>query len=114
MPHRNGTVSPATVRPQQMSPTPVMLQNQIEKLQTNKREVPIRNQEIPVQHHQDRRNSYSAADNIRSRMVNKTRTPTFGELQFRYGPDKHHSPSPVPDKDYQKEARQTVVGELSR
>ena len=42
-----------------------------------------------------------------------TKTPTFGELQFRYGKD-YKSPSPVLDRDYQKEARKTVVGELSR
>ena len=61
----------------------------------------------------DRRNSYTAADNIKSRLVNKVKTPTFGELQYRFGKDAK-SPSPVLDKDYQKEARQTVVGELSR
>ena len=117
MPARNGTVSPATVRTTQMSPTPAMLQNQIDRLQTRK-DVPIRNQERPqpppTPSFNDRRNSYSAAENIKARMVNKTKTPTFGELQFRYGNDRTHSPSPVLDKDYQKEARQTVVGELSR
>ena len=103
-----------------MSPTPVMLQNQIEKLQPRKEEVrsvPIRNQVEQQSYprpNYDRRNSYNgAADNIKSRLVNKTKTPTFGELQFRYGKD-YKSPSPVLDKDYQKEARSTVVGELSR
>ena len=116
MPARNGTVSPSTVRTTQMSPTPAMLQNQIDRLQTRK-DVPIRNQERPqpaTPQFNDRRNSYSAAENIKSRLVGKTKTPTFGELQFRYGNERTHSPSPVLDKDYQKEARQTVVGELSR
>merc|ERR1712243_548815 len=92
-----------------------MLQNQIDKMQEKKNEVrnvPIRNQvEPPPTPSFDRRNSYSAAENIKS-LVNKTKTPTFGELQYKYGKDAK-SPSPVLDKDYQKEARSTVVGELS-
>ena len=97
-----------------LAATPSMLQSQLERLQDTSRRPPVRNQEQP-QPGMDRRNSYAApaADNIRSRMVNKTKTPTFGELQFRYGKD-YKSPSPVLDRDYQKEARKTVVGELSR
>ena len=105
-----------------MSPitTPSMLQNQLDKMQQKKEEdrrnVPSRNQmeqQVPMTPSFDRRNSYTAADNIKSRLVNKVKTPTFGELQYRFGKDAK-SPSPVLDKDYQKEARQTVVGELSR
>ena len=116
--NRNSTASPSVVRMgQQSAPQASMLQNQIDKMQAKKdevRSVPIRNQaEPPPTPSFDRRNSYSAAENIKSRLVNKTKTPTFGELQYRYGKDAK-SPSPVLDKDYQKEARSTVVGELSR
>ena len=109
-PARQVTVSPGPG----LAATPSMLQSQLERLQDTSRRPPVRNQEQP-QPAMDRRNSYAApaADNIRSRMVNKTKTPTFGELQFRYGKD-YKSPSPVLDRDYQKEARKTVVGELSR
>ena len=114
----NGRNSPAKFTSGKLSPTPAMLQNQIESLKPKKEEesinIPVRNQINPSY---DRRNSYTAAENIRSRMMPKTKTPTFGELQFRYGKD-YKSPSPAPapvlDKDYQKNARQTVVGELSR
>ena len=112
----NGRNSPAKFASGKLSPTPAMLQNQIESLKPKKEEesinIPVRNQINPSH---DRRNSYTAAENIRSRMMPKTKTPTFGELQFRYGKDyKSPSPAPVLDKDYQKNARQTVVGELSR
>ena len=112
----NGRNSPAKFVSGKLSPTPAMLQNQIESLKPKKEEesinIPVRNQINPSY---DRRNSYTAAENIRSRMQPKTKTPTFGELQFRYGKDyKSPSPAPVLDKDYQKNARQTVVGELSR
>lgn len=74
--------------------------------------MPIRNQSVEEQRPAFQRSSSVAADNIKSRLVNKTKTPTYNDLQHRYG--NKHSPSPVLDKDYQKEARQTVVGELSR
>ena len=122
IPVRNGTASPVTVRNGQMSPitTPTMLQSQLDKMHQRKeedrRKVPSRNQveqQVPMTPSFDRRNSYSASDNIKSRLVSKIKTPTFGELQYRFGKEAK-SPSPVLDKDYQKEARQTVVGELSR
>ena len=111
----NGRNSPAKFASGKLSPTPAMLQNQIESLKPKREEesisIPVRNQINPSY---DRRNSYTAAENIKSRMMPKTKTPTFGELQFRYGKDyKSPSPAPVLDKDYQKNARQTVVGELS-
>ena len=110
----NGRNSPAKFMKQ--SPTSAMLENKIESLKPKREEesinIPVRNQINPSY---DRRNSYTAAENIKSRMMPKTKTPTFGELQFRYGKDyKSPSPAPVLDKDYQKNARQTVVGELSR
>ena len=112
----NGRNSPATFASGQMSPTPAMLKNQMENLRPKREEesinIPVRNQINPSY---DRRNSCTAAENIRSRILPKTKTPTFGELQFRYGKDyKSPSPAPILDKDYQKNARQTVVGELSR
>ena len=116
-PHEvNGRNSPATFASGQMSPTPAMLKNQMENLRPKREEesinIPVRNQINPSY---DRRNSCTAAENIRSRILPKTKTPTFGELQFRYGKDyKSPSPAPILDKDYQKNARQTVVGELSR
>lgn len=86
-----------------------MLQDQLERMQT--RQVPVRNQVVETPRpNLDRRNSYS--DNIKTRLVNKAKTPTFGELQHKFG-NSRHSPSPMSDRDYQKEARQTVVGELS-
>ena len=105
LPARNGTASPL------LSPSPAMLQDQLDRLQT--RNVPVRNQVVAEtpRPSMDRRNSYS--DNIRTRLVSKAKTPTFGELQFRFGSNNRHSPSPLSDRDYQKEARQTVVGELS-
>ena len=112
----NGRNSPAKFMSRKQSPTPTMLENKIESLKVKREDesinIPVRNQINPSY---DRRNSYSAAENIKSRMMPKTKTPTFGELQFRYGKDyKSPSPAPVLDKDYQKNARQTVVGELSR
>ena len=87
-----------------------MLQDQLDRMQS--RQVPVRNQVVPETPRPslDRRNSYS--DNIRTRLVNKAKTPTFGELQYKFSGSRH-SPSPLSDRDYQKEARQTVVGELS-
>ena len=104
LPARNGAASPL------LSPSPAMLQEQLARLQT--RNVPVRNQVVveTPRPSLDRRNSYS--DNIKSRLVSKAKTPTFGELQSRFGSNRH-SPSPLSDRDYQKEARQTVVGELS-
>ena len=93
-----------------------MLQDQLDRIQTRKEEerrnVPVRNQVVveTPRPSLDRRNSYS--DNIKTRLVSKVKTPTFGELQYRFGTNRH-SPSPLSDRDYQKEARQTVVGELS-
>eukprot|EP00090_Calanus_glacialis_P035764 TRINITY_DN61007_c0_g1_i1.p1 TRINITY_DN61007_c0_g1~~TRINITY_DN61007_c0_g1_i1.p1 ORF type:complete len:937 (-),score=246.05 TRINITY_DN61007_c0_g1_i1:81-2597(-) len=127
LPARNSAVSPPTVpygtssnsapRKSQMSPVPTasMLQNQLSQMQnrkTEERQMPIRNQSVEEQRPVFQRSSSVAADNIKSRLVHKTKTPTYNDLQFRYG--NKHSPSPVLDKDYQKEARQTVVGELSR
>ena len=110
LPARNGAASPL------LSPSPAMLQDQLDRMQTRKEEerrnVPVRNQVVAETPRPslDRRNSYS--DNIRTRLVSKAKTPTFGELQSRFGSNRH-SPSPLSDRDYQKEARQTVVGELA-
>jgi len=126
LPGRSNTVSPQTVkygtsapRNTQMSPVPTagMLQNQLSQMQnrkTEERHMPMRNQSVEEQRPAFERSSSVAADNIRSRLVQKTKTPTFSDLQHRYTYGNKHSPSPVLDKDYQKEARQTVVGELSR
>jgi len=116
---RYGTASPSISRNSQMSPVPTasMLQNQLSQIQnrkTEERQMPVRNQSVEKQRPGFERSTSVAADNIRSRLVQKTRTPTFNDLQFKYGNKQTRSPSPVLDKDYQKEARQTVVGELSR
>ena len=97
-------MSPLTVA------SPAVLQDQLERMQT--RTVPVRHQVVAESPRPslDRRNSYS--DNIKSRLLSKAKTPTFGELQYKFG-NNRHSPSPMSDRDYQKEARQTVVGELS-
>ena len=116
---RYGTASPSISRNSQMSPVPTasMLQNQLSQIQnrkTEERQMPVRNQSVEKQRPGFERSTSVAADNIRGRLVQKTRTPTFNDLQFKYGNKQTRSPSPVLDKDYQKEARQTVVGELSR
>jgi len=112
---RYGTTSTSVSRNGQMSPTASMLQSQLSQMQNRKEErksLPMRNESVEDQRPAfSRSNSVQAQDNIRGRLVQKAKTPTFNELQHRYG---KHSPSPVLDKDYQKEARQTVVGELSR
>ena len=113
--HRQRDYNSQTL-PVRNSPSPAMLQDQLERIQARKEEerrtVPVRNQVVveTPRPSLDRRNSYS--DNIRTRLVSKAKTPTFGELQSRFGSNRH-SPSPLSDRDYQKEARQTVVGELS-
>ena len=56
-----------------------------------------------------RRNNSFVQPQMRSRLG--SHTPTFNELQFKYGA---RGPSPVTDREYQKEARNTVVGELAR
>ena len=95
----------------QASPTASMLQAQLAVLQTRERRTSPAQEERPAPP-PDRRNSYS--DRIASRLVQKPRTPSYGELQARYSGTRHSpSPAPVLDRDYQKEARQTVVGELA-
>ena len=109
---RNNMASPSTVR---MSPTTNMLQSQLAQMQKKKEDrqnqPPIQRQEITPQPTPQtlRRTSSGVQPQMRGRLG--SHTPTFNELQFRYGA---HGPSPVSDKDYQKESRNTVVGELSR
>ena len=115
-PHNAGAKQVPISLPPPVSPPPAPLQRQREQppvspLTVESRTVPVRSQvnESP-RPSLDRRNSYS--DNIKTRLLTKAKTPTFGELQYKYS-NSRHSPSPMSDKDYQKEARQTVVGELS-
>ena len=128
LPGRSSTVSPQTVkfgssvpRNSQMSPVPTasMLQNQLSHMQNRKmeeRQTPVRNQRAEEPRPAFVRSTSVAADNIRSRLAQKApKTPTYSDLQHKYTyANKNKSPSPILDKDYQKEARQTVVGELSR
>jgi len=127
LPGRSSTVSPQTVkfgssvpRNSQMSPVPTasMLQNQLSQMQNRKmeeRQTPVRNQRAEEPRPAFVRSTSVAADNIRSRLAQKApKTPTYSDLQHKYTyANKNKSPSPILDKDYQKEARQTVVGELS-
>ena len=109
---RNNMASPSTVR---MSPTTNMLQSQLAQMQKKKEDRQnqplIPRQEITPQPTPQtlRRTSSCIQPQMRGRLG--SHTPTYNELQFRYGA---HGPSPVSDKDYQKESRNTVVGELSR
>merc|ERR1712142_764189 len=81
---------------------------------TEERQTPLRNQSVEEPRPGFVRSNSVAADNIRARLAQKTRTPTYNDLQHKYTyANKNKSPSPILDKDYQKEARSTVVGELS-
>jgi len=102
---RNNMTSPTTVR---MSPTSQMLQSQLSQLKKMD-ERPIREETAPPATPQTlRRNNSFVQPQMRSRLG--SHTPTFNELQFKYGA---RGPSPVTDREYQKEARNTVVGELA-
>ena len=103
---RSNMTSPTTVR---MSPTSQMLQSQLSQLKKME-ERPVREETAPPATPQTlRRNNSFAQPQMRSRLG--SHTPTFNELQFKYGA---RGPSPVTDREYQKEARNTVVGELAR
>jgi hypothetical protein len=108
---RNNMASPTTVR---MSPTTSMLQSQLSQMQKKKEERhnqgPMNSQEVPPPPTPQtlRRTNSCAQPHLRARLGSAT--PTFNELQFKYS---GHGASPVSDRDYQKEARNTVVGELS-
>ena len=103
---RNNMTSPTTVR---MSPTSQMLQSQLSQLKKMD-ERPVREETAPPATPQTlRRNNSFVQPQMRSRLG--SHTPTFNELQFKYGA---RGPSPVTDREYQKEARNTVVGELAR
>ena len=113
---RNNMVSPTTVRSNmtspttvRMSPTSQMLQSQLSQLKKME-ERPLREETAPPATPQTlRRNNSYVQPQLRSRLG--SHTPTFNELQFKYGA---RGPSPVTDREYQKEARNTVVGELAR
>ena len=103
---RSNMTSPTTVR---MSPTSQMLQSQLSQLKKME-ERPVREETAPPATPQTlRRNNSFVQPQMRSRLG--SHTPTFNELQFKYGA---RGPSPVTDREYQKEARNTVVGELAR
>ena len=103
---RSNMTSPTTVR---MSPTSQMLQSQLSQLKKME-ERPVREETAPPATPQTlRRNNSFVQPQMRGRLG--SHTPTFNELQFKYGA---RGPSPVTDREYQKEARNTVVGELSR
>ena len=115
---RSNMVSPATVRSNmasptavRMSPTSQMLQRQLSQLKKSEERPERREEDIPPATPQTlRRNNSYVQPQLRSRLG--SHTPSYNELQFKYGPNK--GPSPISDRDYQKEARNTVVGELAR
>ena len=115
---RSNMVSPATVRSNmasptavRMSPTTQMLQSQLSQLKKSEERPERREEDIPPATPQTlRRNNSYVQPQMRTRLG--SHTPSYNELQFKYGPNK--GPSPVSDRDYQKEARNTVVGELAR
>ena len=107
-PHSN-MVSPPTVRSTvRMSPTSQMLQSQLSQLKKME-ERPVREETVPPATPQSLRRNFVQQPHLRGRLG--SHTPTFNELQFKYGT---RGPSPVTDREYQKEARNTVVGELAR
>lgn len=88
-----------------------MLQSQLSQLKKSEERPERREEDIPPATPQTlRRNNSYVQPQMRTRLG--SHTPSFNELQFKYGPNK--GPSPVSDRDYQKEARNTVVGELAR